>query len=486
MPVLGGVHREATTERPLYLNPLLAAPDSLDADVVRLAFAGLTRVTPDGRVLPDLAHGWSVAADRLTYDFLLDPNRRFHDGALVRGADVVATIEALRDSDFPGDPALASQWRDAAATVIPGGVRFRLTARDPWFLERASIGILPAATARAVAQVDGLAHVSNRRPIGAGSFRVSSADGSRIVLERAIPIAGMGPLLSRLEFSIVAAPNDALASLRSGAVTATRPSWIPTGALPTEIRVRSVPVSGTTANVLFRADASGSLDRDSRRALVVALDGLTLVPTESTSTSGRSISAAGGGAVARASAALAALGWDRASGTLARAGSPLRVRLVAHRGGTVAALARDIADRWRSLGAIVDVTETSWAELLADRLRTGAFDAAILITRDPSAGRDPRPFWGEHGLFAFGGFRPPDLGRLLSAPDPADRDRLAAAVAASAAAEAVIHRLGSLEVEIATDRIMRSTLPATLVTLDDRFATVGGWHVFTRRVPPRF
>src|SRR3954467_1836770 len=47
---------------------------------VGYVFDGLTRFTPDARVIPALATRWEISADGRTYTFHLRPGVAFHDG----------------------------------------------------------------------------------------------------------------------------------------------------------------------------------------------------------------------------------------------------------------------------------------------------------------------------------------------------------------------------------------------------------------------
>ena len=135
VPAPGGSLVEATISPPRYLNPLLCAYGTIDEDVVRLCFAGLTRRDPAGFVVPDLAERWDVGPDLLSYTFTLRPGLRFHDGQPLRVADVVATIGLLQSKGFRGDPGLVDRWRDVRVQVpADGQIRLLLPEPDATFL----------------------------------------------------------------------------------------------------------------------------------------------------------------------------------------------------------------------------------------------------------------------------------------------------------------------------------------------------------------
>ena len=62
-PAHGGRYVEAVVGVPSIVNPLYATFNDVDKDLAALIYSGLTRLGPDGTVLPDLAAGWDVGAD---------------------------------------------------------------------------------------------------------------------------------------------------------------------------------------------------------------------------------------------------------------------------------------------------------------------------------------------------------------------------------------------------------------------------------------
>ena len=63
--------------------------DTGASSYVQEIFAGLTRIGPDLSVKPDLASGWTVSTDGLTYTFTIRPEATFHDGRQLNAADVL-------------------------------------------------------------------------------------------------------------------------------------------------------------------------------------------------------------------------------------------------------------------------------------------------------------------------------------------------------------------------------------------------------------
>ena len=92
-----GTLRLAANE-PLTLDPAHVR-DTGSAEYVQEIFAGLTRIAPDLSVKPDLAAGWTVSSDGLTYTFSIRRQARFHDGTPLTATDVAWSWRRALDPD---------------------------------------------------------------------------------------------------------------------------------------------------------------------------------------------------------------------------------------------------------------------------------------------------------------------------------------------------------------------------------------------------
>src|SRR5215831_7496289 len=57
------------------------ASDAQDFTVIGLIYGGLVRFDGDLHIIPDLATGWTVSDDALTYTFKLSDSAKFSDGS---------------------------------------------------------------------------------------------------------------------------------------------------------------------------------------------------------------------------------------------------------------------------------------------------------------------------------------------------------------------------------------------------------------------
>ena len=151
-----------------------------DVHVLSLVYAGLTRLSPDGELEPDLAHSWtySDAGDSVT--FHLRPGLTYSDGAAVDADAVKAGLE--RSRDLPGATSAQSLViidditadSDTDVTLHLTDVNYQVP-----LLLAGLIGHLPSPKAIA----DGVE--LNVRPVGAGPFVVDQyVPGSHVTLSR--------------------------------------------------------------------------------------------------------------------------------------------------------------------------------------------------------------------------------------------------------------------------------------------------------------
>ncbi len=69
---------------------------------VAYVFDGLTRFTPDAKVVPGLAKSWEVSTDGLTYTFHLRTGVKFHDGQPFDAKNVIFTFQRVLDPKTKG------------------------------------------------------------------------------------------------------------------------------------------------------------------------------------------------------------------------------------------------------------------------------------------------------------------------------------------------------------------------------------------------
>lgn len=202
---------------PVNLDP---ATSSNDPEVLfsRHIYEYLLDLSPSGELLPQLATGYTVSDDGLSYTFNLVENATFHDGSTFTSEDVVFTFNRLvsigspslallgqKDSgttDAEGNPILAPSWTIAADGDF--AVVFTLEAPNADFLYGVSSRfalILPSGleTPNSLAADGGLAYFN-----GTGAFKLDSySTGQGAVLVANEAYRGGSPALDRIEFVFI-------------------------------------------------------------------------------------------------------------------------------------------------------------------------------------------------------------------------------------------------------------------------------------------
>lgn len=225
VPSNGGRMIEAVVGAPKAINPIYAAKNDPDQDLVSLVYAGLFRRTGGTGVVPDIVERfeWSDNGKRLRLELRKDV--RFHDGTPLTSDDVLFTIHVAKNPS----------WRSTYATALRdvNGERIDdytldivLKEPDIFILDALTIGILPAHIWLDISPGNALLADANIRPIGAGPFKIHSfrKDTRGVVLaytlERYEGYHGIQPFLSQIEFRYFPSKEQAEDALRGGRVDA--------------------------------------------------------------------------------------------------------------------------------------------------------------------------------------------------------------------------------------------------------------------------
>lgn len=147
-------------------------------------YEGLLAYGLDGRPLPQLATGWEVSDDGLTYRFDLRPDVRWHDGEPFTSRDVAFTLqEAWRKHHTRGRTVFANV--EEIDTSDPLTVVWKLSQPAPYLLLTLAASEYPVLPRHLFEGQEILTNPRNVQPLGTGPFRfVSWSRGNQIVLER--------------------------------------------------------------------------------------------------------------------------------------------------------------------------------------------------------------------------------------------------------------------------------------------------------------
>lgn len=395
-----------TSERPLSLDPLFHRADPAVRDLGRLLYRSLLRLDDRALPTPDLAEGFTVSGDGLTYRFTLQPGLQWSDGRLLTAADVAATVAVIQDPAYP-DVALAAAWKNVTvATPTPSTVVATLPMPRASFA--ASLTDLPVLPASALVHRTAAAlAVGAATPLPvSGPYQVISSDRTAVHLG-ANPRAQKRPSLRTVELRLEPDAEAALAAFTAGdvdAVVTTTP----------QARAAAAAVSGTHlhdittfrfVDLLFNTHRPGLADATVRHAVSGAVDRSALVAAALNGTARTQVDAIPAGIpwiTGRTAEqpdpelsmrALDAAGWrEDAGGVRVRDSIPLAYVLTVPDADPLRAVAREVAQQLGAIGISVTIRPVPAASYEQTVLFAGQFDLALA---DWDSGPDPdiSSFW---------------------------------------------------------------------------------------------
>jgi peptide/nickel transport system substrate-binding protein len=199
---------------PPHLDPTAGAAAAIDEILYANVFEGLTRVGPNGEVLPDLAESWTVSDDGKVYTFKLHAGVKFHDGTDFDASDVKFSLDRARAPDSVNAQKGLFAAIDTVDVVDPATVKVTLKNPQGSFLYNMGWG-------DAVIVAPESAATNKEKPIGTGPFRFDHwAKGSEITLVKADNYWGDPVALDKAEFRIIPDAAAAVPAMLSGDVQA--------------------------------------------------------------------------------------------------------------------------------------------------------------------------------------------------------------------------------------------------------------------------
>jgi peptide/nickel transport system substrate-binding protein len=197
---------------PPNLDPTGGAAEAIDSVVYLNIFQGLTRFTSDGSVVPNLATGWTVSDDGLTWTFNLVEGVTFHDGTTFDAEDVKFSLDRARAEDSTN--AQKGLFAQIADVTVVDPLTVQITLSQP-------NGALPfnLAWGDAVIVAPETAATNATNPVGTGPYRFQEwVQGDRVELVRSDSYWGEAPPLASATFRFISDPSAAFAAVMAGDV----------------------------------------------------------------------------------------------------------------------------------------------------------------------------------------------------------------------------------------------------------------------------
>ncbi|MFQ5342729.1 MAG: peptide ABC transporter substrate-binding protein, partial [Anaerolineae bacterium] len=495
-------YTEGLAGRVQYVNPLLWET-SAEHDLVSLVFSGLTRTDEQGQIVPDLAEGWTVIDDGLTYAFTLREDARWHDGSPVTSDDVLFTIGLLQDEESDLLPDQAPLWRSVTVDKLDRRtVRFSLSEPLAPFLDYTTLPLLPAHRLRNITP-QALPQVSfNQAPTGSGPFRLVELDQEHVRLRAFEDFYGPQPYLKEIVFRLYPDMQSVLAAYQAGEVQGI--SRLLTQDLETANRLSNAAIysaqQASCVAVFLNLGEPAPQDRQVRRALLMAIDRQGLIDDY----------LAGQGVVAdspifpgswaynpeirsvrhdveAARALLKQAGWidTNGDGVRDKGNLHLKIDILTNDDPTRQAMAQAIAEQWTDIGVLATVETTNVETLRAQHLEPRNFDAVLYGWTETMPDPDPYPLWHSsqiRGGQNYAGLQNPTIDNLLEAgrrtTDIEERRRLYRDFQRIFAEEVPALLLYYPVYHYAVDsRVQNVQLPRTLFQPGDRFQTLYRWYI---------
>lgn len=210
----GGTLVVGALVEPATLHPWFA--DAAGFDVLEGVVEGLVRYNAAGRLQLALADDFAIASDDMTYAFTLRQGVRFHDGADLTSADVVASWQGQRDAGTAGPGSLA--WAKIASIDAPDPQTVVVRTSEPYAPFLSTVAVAPVLPADVLASADADASLAGA-PVGTGPFRVERWEPARAIeLSRFDEYWGGAAHLDRITIRLAPDARAILTGLETGEV----------------------------------------------------------------------------------------------------------------------------------------------------------------------------------------------------------------------------------------------------------------------------
>ncbi|MER9698051.1 ABC transporter substrate-binding protein [Mesorhizobium sp. M0006] len=368
---------------PPHLDPTAGAAAAIDEVLYANVFEGLTRIGPNGEVLPDLAENWAISDDGKVYTFKLRTGVKFHDGSDFDAGDVKFSLDRARaDNSVNAQKALFAAI-DTVEVVDPATVKVTLKNPQGSFLYNLGWG-------DAVIVAPESADTNKEKPIGTGPFKFQSwAKGSSITLVKSDTYWGAPVFLDKAEFRIVPDAAAAVPALLSGDIQAF-PFFDPDSVAQVKDDPRFKVVIGSTEGetILAINNKKPPFDKlEVRQAIAFALDRKAIIDGASAG-----LGVPIGSHMSPASKAYVDLtglyphNVDKAKELLKQAGFENGIKATlklpppsyARLGGEI------IASQLRDVGIDLEIIPVEWAQWLDQVFTKKDYDLTIVSHTEPS------------------------------------------------------------------------------------------------------
>lgn len=517
----GGTFTEAILGTPRFANPALALTRA-DQDITALIYSGLMKIAPTGELVPDIADSVTVSDDGLTYTVTLRDNVIFHDGKPLTSADVLFTIELIKNADLKSP--FRGNWNEVIVEASDEHTLL-ISLPEPYapFIENFTLGILPAHIWSSIPIEQVPFSEYNTTPVGSGPYLVEKATFSRSGTVESYLLAASveqynSPLIETVTIDFFETEAALAAAFIAGDIDATTHL---SPDLLTSIDEEEYQVINTalprTFGLFFNQNRSTVLrDAAVREALDLMIDRQLVVdtvlagngfPSQTPITSVKAVVESKDAekpepeSLDRLSAARSILenadwtqsangGWEK---EIDDAEVPLRVTIRTANNPTLEATLEVVTAAWKELGVSVETEQYEQNDLVQSVIRPRDF-GVLLFGLDVSRSQDLFPFWhssqqNDPGLniAQYANLTVDDYLETARTSQVLD-ERVQATAAAVKIIEA--ERPALFLFQPANTYVIKRSLKVTamdnLGRPSDRFSNISSWHTSTNELWPFF
>jgi peptide/nickel transport system substrate-binding protein len=172
-PAVGGIYAEGIIGNFVRLNPVLDYYNEADRSVDHLIFSGMLKIDDRGLPQADLATSWGISRDGTIYNFSLNPNATWHDGEPVTSDDVIYTIQMMSSDDSPIPADVREFWKQIEVVRLDDKtIQFKLPEPFAPFLDYLTFGLLPYHLLGDLSMAELIDNPFNLNPVGTGPYRL--------------------------------------------------------------------------------------------------------------------------------------------------------------------------------------------------------------------------------------------------------------------------------------------------------------------------
>lgn len=257
-------------QEPTSLDPTADATASIDGMLTQNVYESLTIAAENGEVHPNLAKGWDISEDGLTYTFHLNEGVKYHDGTEFNADDVIYSFNRAMAEDSVNPSKKIFKSIESVTAIDPLTVEIKLKNKDAFFLFNMGKGDSVIVAEESAAN-------NNTTPVGTGPFKFDGwTRGDRLTLAKnpdhrdAASVA-----LDKVTFRFISDPAAATAAMMAEELDAfpgfPAPELLPQFEADPRFRVNVGSTEGEV--ILAMNNSKPPFDNiDVRRAIAHAID----------------------------------------------------------------------------------------------------------------------------------------------------------------------------------------------------------------------